>query len=152
MSEEISLRDVNDENVQAVIDLSVSDSQTEFVAPNVVSLAEAFATTKVWVRAVYAGDEPVGFVMLSDNDEKPRYYLWRFMIDHRHQRNGYGSQALELVHEYVRGRPNGTEIYLSYVPAEGGPEGFYKAHGYEDTGRIEDGEHEAVRQLQRDPL
>lgn len=147
MTAHISLRHVDDDNVRAVIDLSVSDSQSEFVAPNVHSLAEAFATTNVWVRAIYADDELVGFAMLSDNVDKPRYYLWRFMIDERFQRKGYGAAALDLIHDYVRTRPGGTEIYLSYVAADGGPEHFYKQYGYADTGRIEDGEHEAVKKL-----
>ena len=140
----VSLRPVDDDNVQAVIDLSVADDQHEFVAPNVKSLAQAFATTKVWVRAVYAEDVPVGFVMLSDDDEKPRYYLWRFMIDAKHQRRGIGREAMGLVHEYVRSRPGGYRIYLSYVPEDGGPEEFYKSLGYEDTGVEHDGELEAV--------
>ena len=140
----VSLRPVDDDNVQAVIDLSVADDQRDFVAPNVKSLAQAFATTKVWVRAVYAEDVPVGFVMLSDDDEKPRYYLWRFMIDAKHQRRGIGREAMGLVHEYVRSRPGGDRIYLSYVPEDGGPEEFYKSLGYEDTGVEHDGELEAV--------
>ena len=143
----VSLRPVDDDNVQAVIDLSVADDQHEFVAPNVKSLAQAFATTKVWVRAVYAEDVPVGFVMLSDDDEKPRYYLWRFMIDAKHQRRGIGREAMGLVHEYVRSRPGGDRIYLSYVPEDGGPEEFYKSLGYEDTGVEHDGELEAVLHL-----
>jgi diamine N-acetyltransferase len=69
------------------------------------------------------------------------------MIDARHQGKGYGSDALGLVHEYVRTRPRGQEIFLSYVPADGGPEGFYKKYGYQDTGRIEDGEREAAKNL-----
>ena len=140
----ISLREVDDDNVQAVIDLSVADDQVDFVAPNVKSLAQAFATTKVWVRAIYRADEPVGFVMVSDDDEQPRYYLWRFMVDARHQRLGIGRRAMELVHEYVRSRPGGDRMYLSYVPAEGGPGPFYRSLGYVDTGRVHGGEVEAV--------
>lgn len=147
MTPKVSLKEVDDDNVSQIIALSVSEAQSEFVAPNVHSLAEAFATTNVWVRAIYAGEDPVGFAMLSDNADKPRYYLWRFMIDERFQGKGYGAAALDLVHDYVRTRPNGNEIYLSYVPAEGGPELFYKKYGYQDTGRIEDGEREAVKPL-----
>lgn len=147
MSPSITLRKVDDSNVNQIIDLSVADSQQDFVAPNVRSLAQAYATTKVWVRAVYADDEPVGFAMLSDDHEKPRYYLWRFMIDERYQGKGYGKTALGLVHDYVRSRPGGDRIYLSYVPAEGGPEHFYKALGYVDTGVVHDGENEAVLAL-----
>ena len=143
----VELRVINDDNVMAVIEMSVAPDQTEFVAPNVHSLAQAFAATKVWVRAVYSGNDPVGFVMLSDDDEKPRYYLWRFMIDQRYQHLGFGRGAMALVHQYVRSRPGGDRIYLSYVPAEGGPEPFYKALGYLDTGVEDEGELEAVLDL-----
>lgn len=143
----VTLREVTDDNVMAVIDLEVAPDQTGFVAPNVKSLAQAFATTNVWVRAVYADDEPVGFVMLSDDVDKPRYYLWRFMIARHHQGKGYGRQAMALVHDYVRSRPGGDRIHLSYVPADGGPELFYKGLGYVDTGRVEHGEREAVKEL-----
>ena len=144
---DVTLKPVDDDNVQAVIDLSVAEDQINFVAPNVKSLAQAFATTKVWVRAVYAGDEAVGFVMLSDDDEKQRYYLWRFMIDAQHQGRGFGKQAMALTHDYVRSRPGGDRVYLSYVPAEGGPEMFYKSLGYTDTGVEHGGELEAVFEL-----
>jgi len=143
----VSLREVNDDNVTEVINLSVAESQQNFVAPNVHSLAQAFATTNVWVRGVFADDEPVGFAMLSDDDEKPRYYLWRFMIDERFQGKGYGREAMALIHDYVRSRPGGDRIYLSYVPEDGGPEHFYKSLGYEDTGVVHDGEREAVLTL-----
>jgi diamine N-acetyltransferase len=143
----VTLRVVDDDNFRRVIDLSVSDAQDEFVAPNVESLAQAFATTNVWVRSVYGDDVPVGFVMLSDDDEKPRYYIWRFMIDERYQGSGFGRKAMELVHEYVRTRPGGTSVYLTYVPADGGPEHFYKSIGYVDTGRVHSGEIEAVLEL-----
>jgi diamine N-acetyltransferase len=142
-----SLRVVNDDNVRQIIDLSVSTDQENLVAPNAVSLAEAFATTMVWVRAVYADDTPVGFAMLSDNEEKPRYYLWRFMIDSEYQGMGFGGQAMALIHDYVRSRPGGTKVYLSYVPQAGGPEMFYKALGYQDTGVENGGELEAVLTL-----
>jgi len=143
----VSLRVVDDDNVKAVMDLSVSDDQTGFVAPNVVSLAQAFATTKVWVRAVYADDEPVGFVMLSDDEEKPRYYLWRFMIDARFQGKGYGKAAMALVEDYVRTRPQGDRLYLSYVPEDGGPGPFYHSLGFEETGVVHGDEVESVKAL-----
>ncbi len=150
-SDPVRLRPVDDDNVSAVIELSVAPHQTELVAPNVHSLAQAFATTKVWVRAVYAGEEPVGFLMLSDDDDKPRYYLWRFMIDHRYQHMGFGRTAMTLVHDYVRTRPGGDRIYLNYVPAEAGPEHFYKGLGYVDTGVEDMGELEAVLSLSGQP-
>jgi len=63
----VSLRVISADNVRDVIRLSVSSEQERLVAPNAVSMAEAFATTKVWVRATYPDDTPVGFAMLSDD-------------------------------------------------------------------------------------
>ncbi len=54
---------------------------------------------------------------------------------------------MELLHDYVRSRPGGNHIYLSYVPANGGPERFYKSLGYRDTGVEHGGELEAVLTL-----
>ena len=147
----VHLRMVDRSNVKDVIKLSVSDAQVEFVAPNVHSLAEAYAAERVWVRAICDADTPVGFLMLSDDDSQPRYYLWRFMIDERFQGLGYGAAAMALVHDYVRSRPRGDEILVSYVRAEGGPEAFYKGLGYVDTGTVRHGEHEAVLDLRTRP-
>ena len=144
---DIALRVVDSDNVKAIIELSVSEAQKKFVAPNVWSLAEAYAADHVWVRAIYRGDDPVGFIMLSDDHLQPRYYLWRFMIDEGFQGEGYGAVAMRLLHEYVRARPGGDKVFLSYIRADGGPEAFYKGLGYVDTGRVHSGEREAVLDL-----
>ncbi len=140
---EVSLREIDRDNVRTIIRLEVAPHQRAFVAPNAISLAEYAVTAKAWTRGIYADDEPVGYVLLSDDDEQPRYYLWRFMIDRRYQGLGFGRRAMDLVIDYVRGRPGATGLYLSYVPTPGGPEDFYKALGFVDTGRVHGGEVEA---------
>ena len=142
---EVTLRAVTDDNFDQVVELQVADAQEQFVAPNERSLAQAAVTTEVMFRAIYAGDDPVGFLMLSTKPD--RFYLWRYMIDERHQVKGYGKAAMELVIEHTRQQPNVTELYLSYVPGQGSPEGFYKSLGFVDTGVVQDGETEAVLQL-----
>ncbi len=72
----------------------------------------------------------------------PRFYLWRFMIDHRHQGCGYGTAAMELVFDRVRSFPEGDELYLTYVPDPDGPRAFYARLGFEDTGVVHGDEHE----------
>lgn len=140
----VSLRPLTEDNVRAVCRLEPAMHQRSFVAPNAISIAQAHVTTKVWVRVIYAGETPVGYLQLSDDDEQPRYYLWRFMVDGAFQGRGYGRRAMELLFEYVRGRPGGDRLYLSYVRAPGGPEAFYKSLGFVDTGRVHSGEHEAM--------
>ena len=137
---EVTLREIHAETVRAVCELSVRASQTGFVAPNAVSIAQAHFSPHAWFRAVYADATPVGFVMLEDQPEKPEYFLWRFMIDARYQGMGFGRRAAALLIEHVRSRPNATELLTSVVQGNGGPQGFYEKLGFKPTGEYEDGE------------
>jgi diamine N-acetyltransferase len=139
--EDVTLREITGETVRAVCRLEVAPEQRGYVAPNAVSIAQAHFEPKAWFRAVYAGEEPVGFVMLFEDTEKPEYYLWRFMVAAEHQGKGYGKRALDLVVERVRGLPGATELLSSYVRGEHGPQGFYLGYGFEETGEVEEGEH-----------
>ena len=137
---EVSLREITSETVRDVCDLEVAPGQESFVASNAVSIAEAYFSEHAWFRAIYADETPVGFVMLHDDPEKPEYYLWRFMIAGEHQGKGFGRRALQALVSHVRGRPNATMLLSSFVPGEGGPEGFYRSLGFEPTGEEEEGE------------
>jgi len=136
----VSLREVTRENLKSVLNLHVSKEQEKFVASNAVSIAEAYFARDAWFRAIYAGENPVGFLMISDIPEKAEYYLWRFMIDARWQGAGFGRRAMELLIKHVRGRPNATELLTSVLQAEGGPQGFYETLGFELTGEYDEGE------------
>ena len=138
----VSLREVTQETVGRICKLSdtLSPEQQKLVAPNAYSIAQAHFEKHAWFRAVYAGDDPVGFVMLYDDPDKDAVYLWRLMIAAPHQRRGYGRRALELILDRARARPNVREIRASYVPSDGGPGPFYRKLGFEPTGEIEDDE------------
>ena len=83
----VTLREVTRDTVREICNLRVGPEQQGFVAPNAISIAQAyFDRERAWFRAVFADETPVGFVMLSDDPKKPEYYLWRFMIDARYQR------------------------------------------------------------------
>lgn len=97
----MELRKIDFQNVNSISALSVREDQREFVAPNWLSLAEAYVVLSdgAWARAfgLYEGDEPVGFVMFGYNrmpGDPPaaagNYCLWRFMIDKEHPRQGPG--------------------------------------------------------------
>ena len=137
---EVTLREVTADTVRAVCRLQVGPGQERFVAPNAVSIAQAYFEPKAWFRAIYAGEEPVGFVMLYDDPEKPEYYLWRLMVAGDHQRRGHGRAALGLVVDRVRSRPGARELLTSCVPGDGGPRPFYEALGFAATGEVHDGE------------
>ncbi|MEN9628781.1 MAG: hypothetical protein RJA10_2008, partial [Pseudomonadota bacterium] len=93
----VSLREVTAQTVRAICKL-VADPPG-YVAPNSVSIAQAHFHPEAWFRAVYAGDEPVGFVMLEDSALLPQppaehtVFLWRFMIDAPRKGQGLGRAA-----------------------------------------------------------
>ena len=138
----VSLRPVTADTVREICALSdtLPKAQHRFVADNAVSMAQAYFEPKAWFRAIYFGDEPVGFVMLYDDDEKHEYFLWRLMIAGPHQGKGYGRQAIELLLDYVRTRPGAKALLTSFVPDEGGPGEFYRRLGFAPTGEILEGE------------
>jgi len=130
----ISLLEVTAETVSLICRLEVSEEQKHFVAPNAVSIAQAYFEPKAWFRAIYADETPVGFVMLYDDPDELNYFLWRYMIDARYQKLGFGKRAMDLLFEYVRTRPEARELKLSCHPGEDGPEPFYRKYGFTLTG------------------
>ena len=67
MTPNVRLAEITDDNRDAVCALRVSPGQERFVASVVKSLADAASTPEgePWYRAIYAADEPVGFLMLT---------------------------------------------------------------------------------------
>jgi diamine N-acetyltransferase len=136
----VSLRPVTAENLYDILRLHVTKEQEQFVADNARSLAEATYNPFAWPRGIYAGDTPVGFVMLYDDPHTPEYFLWRLMVDHRYQRMGFARRAMDQVIDYVAGRPNAASLGVSYVPGDGSPQPFYAGLGFVETGEVDDGE------------
>jgi diamine N-acetyltransferase len=142
----VSLREITAETVISVVRLSVAESQKGFVASNAVSLAQALFAPDAWYRAIYAGDDLAGFVMLEDQSlrspppAEPEIGVWRFMIDERFQGRGIGRAALRKVIEHVRAKRIFKTLLLSYVPGPGCPEPFYLDVGFRHTGRLDGNE------------
>jgi diamine N-acetyltransferase len=137
---EVSLKQIRSKNLGAILNLDVDDNQKSLVASNARSIAQAHYSKHAWYRAIYAGDEPVGFVMLYLDKSKPEYYLWRLMVDQEHQGKGYGFVAMQMVIDFIRSMPKAKEFFTSYVPGKGNPSPFYRKLGFKDTGEMMEGE------------
>lgn len=145
---EVTLREITMETVMGVCLLSdtLTEPKKNFVAPNVYSLAQAHFHGYAWFRAIYAGKAPVGFLMIVDGEPeedkggKPVYFLWRFMIAEPFHGRGFGRQAIQRLVEYVRTRPDATELLVSCGQGEGSPQGFYETLGFVLTGEVLDNE------------
>jgi diamine N-acetyltransferase len=141
----VSLRPLTDVNRREVLALRVAPRQQGFVSSVADSLREAAehpdAHALYW--AIYADDTPVGFVMIADEVAGADYiphYLWKLLIDERHERQGYGSATLDLVVEYFRGRPDAEVLTTSAGQGDGSPVEFYERYGFERTGAVHGGE------------
>jgi diamine N-acetyltransferase len=77
----IQLRQITKDTVREVCALEVRDDQKGNLAANALSIAQAHFEPSAVFRAVYRGEEPIGFIQWR-NAEAPRgALLWRFMID-----------------------------------------------------------------------
>lgn len=141
MAAETSLREITKETVRQITALDVGPDQHGLVAPNSVSIAEAYFEPKAWFRAIYFGDDPAGFVMVWRDRDEPIFYIWRFMVDARFQGKGVGRRALELLLDEARA-DGVTEVTLSVVPGPHSALAFYERFGFEPTGAGHGGETE----------
>lgn len=135
--------------MRAICELKVRDDQTHLVAPAAYTIAEGNYEPNPFLRAIYSEDEPVGVLFVALDEEVP--FLVRYMVDADHQGKGIGEQAFRLLTEELRRLGHDT-LEVSFVPAEGGAEGFWRRCGFIDTGRAREGEVVLVRSLSADPL
>lgn len=132
----VTLREISMETFFGIALLSdtLTEPKSNYVAPNIYSMAQANFSSEAWFRAIYAGKAPVGFLMIVDNPAEAEYFLWRFMIAEPFHGRGYGRGAMERLIEYVRTRPGARELLVSCGQGEGSPEGFYQKLGFTHTG------------------
>ena len=136
----IELRDVTRENFLACILLKSEKHPghrlfESHVTSNVFSLAQAKVEPEWRPRAVYRGDTIVGFAMYGIEQAHRFHFIMRLMIDHRHQRNGYGRRAMALVLEEIAALGAG-EVFTSIVPGNAAAAALYAGLGFEPTGRF----------------
>lgn len=166
---QIHLEKVTDDNVEDIVKLRVAKEQKEYVASNEWSLVDAYLSLAkgepVFPFGVYNGKTLVGFVMISYfNDwsgyerdawlnsedyqfykDKYFYYIWRFMIDKKYQKRGYGKEALKLAINFIRTFPCGKAEYcvLSYEPENIAAKNLYGSFGFielNEPGYYEEGD------------
>ncbi len=114
----IRLLEVNEENFDEVIGLSLAPSQEKFVASNVRSLAQCYIYREdgdVFPMAVVHEDRTVGFLLLEKDFEEGFYLVWRMMIDRKEQRKGFGEEVLREVLRQAKEAPGIDAVRADYV-------------------------------------
>ena len=149
--DDVRLVPLDPDNVDDYAVLRTHHSQEQFVAPVARSFQHALfpemvngmpAVPRLW--GVEADGEPVAFVMIADvTPAFPEPFLWRLLVDRRHQRRGIGRRVLDLVCELLRAEGR-QALLVSWHPGPGSPEPFYLRYGFEPTGgRVDEDELEA---------
>lgn len=155
----IHLEKINWDNYYKTIKLRTTKEQRNYVASNKASLIHAFIELShgapVYAFAIMNGKTIVGFIQLiyskdwtgyeredwltSDTykqyEGKPYYDIWRFMIDKKYQRRGYGKEALKQALDFIKTFPAGKAEYvlLSYEPSNEVGRKLYASFGFKEV-------------------
>jgi len=148
-----------DDNMKECIKLDFLPEQNGFVAPNAISLAEAYDNNKAsseegggdvaFPYAVFENGVMVGFAMYGyfacgdDYEEnEPIYYFWRLLVDKNHQGKGIGREIVRQVMGEIKSKPQGEAnyCYVSYEPTNIGSKTTFASFGFEEDGRVLEGE------------
>ena len=159
----LRLEKITGKNVWSILKLRVSEDQESFVAPNDISIIEAYTAITgngyAFPFGIYEGETPVGFLMIGfDADDcwedapsiaRGNYNLWRLMIDKNYQNKGYGKEAVRLALEFIKTFPCGKAdfCWLSYEPENAIASRLYHSFGFVETGEMDGDEIIAVLKL-----
>jgi len=148
---QFSVRPVDAGNAAAVMKLQVAAGQRTLVATAERSLAQVAYEPAGRALAMFDGDEAVGMMLLYDarldkDGPADELYVWRLMVDARHQGRGLGRRAMQWVIDEAR-RMGLPTVGLSHAqePGHAGP--FYEKLGFRYTGEVDDGELKMVYRL-----
>ena len=147
----IKLAEITNANIWKVCALEPFDDQKDFVAENIQSLAEAYATrnegNNALPLAVYNDESLIGFVMIgkgtvgNENESdliKENYSIWRLMIDRKYQGQGFGKQTIDAAMNLIRTFPFGEaeKVWLSYEPENTHARDIYRKYGFVENGKM----------------
>jgi len=134
----ITLRIINEDNFVDVIRLKVDDSQKDFIAPNVYSLAQAWLHyNKTKPFAIYYEETMVGFVLLDWDEDERTVGIWRFMIGKDFQNKGYGKASLIEIIKLIKSSVKFDMIHLSFVPGNEVAKHLYYSLGFRENGKLD---------------
>lgn len=147
----IIFKEITNANIWKVCLLEPFENQKDFVAENMQSLAEAYATrnegNNALPLAVYNDFDLIGFIMIgkgtvgNENESnliKENYSLWRLMIDKKYQRKGLGKQTIDAAINLIRTFPFGEakKVWLSYEKENTRARDIYRKYGFVENGEM----------------
>lgn len=137
----VTLRELTHENFDECIQLRVREDQSDMIASNMYSLAQAWVDHEVTPLAIYDDDTMVGFLMFGLDDEDERYWLLRLMVDYNYQGRGYARQAMEHLIDRLRSRFSCPALFLSFPSRNEDAARLFTSLGFKATGETVNDEH-----------
>lgn len=142
----IKRRIVTRETLWPLINLDVAPGQRDLVTDNRTTFAEAAYEPGASVWGLWQGETPVGLMAMVDPGgvaahgpflDPAAAYLWRLMIAHDHQGQGYGAQALSFAAQSARDW-GASRLVVGVRDVAHGYRSFYERFGFRDSGVIEE--------------
>lgn len=141
--EQIRIVPIDKRNWEEAANLQILPEQSGFLTPNVFSIAESKFYPELNPCAIYAGKTLVGFLMYGRDSEDGQYWVYRFMIDHRYQRRGYGRRAMLQLIDLIRSLPDAPELNIAYDVDNDAARRLYRSVGFTEGGIASWGEQTA---------
>ena len=136
------LRPVAPADIVPLLDVQVRDDQDGFVAPPVVTIAQARFEKGSHDFVIWDGEERVGLlavVIISENDSADpidhpdALYIWRLSVKADAQGRGHGRAAMAFAEDFAREKGR-DRVQLQAVETNEAAIGFYESLGYRRTG------------------
>ncbi len=144
----ITIRDITQDNFHECINLSVCKEQGKFISSNTYSIAESKIFPFWVIKAIYADEIMVGFLMYAKDKENGILDLARLMIDCKFQGKGYGKEALNCLLSIAK-EEEINRIGIHVEKENDQAKLFYKNYGFEDMRMLEYGEEVFIFRIQR---
>ena len=133
----VELKAISEENFIDAFNLKLAPGQEEFVSHPIRSLAQAYVyRDQCQPFGIYAAGKMIGYVMVIYDYDVPEYDIWHMMIDESVQGQGFGSEALDRVIEYIRTKPFGDSdrVALTCNKNKSTARKLYESRGFSATG------------------
>ncbi|MDX8353123.1 GNAT family N-acetyltransferase [Cognatiyoonia sp. IB215182] len=135
-------RPVTGADVVPLENITVHPEQDRFIAPNIVTIAQARFETGAYDFCLWDGDTRVGLIALIDMaehddreeiDDPEAVYVWRLLIGKDFQRRGHGKAAMDFAEDWARKRSRRC-VQIQAVEDNVAAIAMYQALGYTLTG------------------
>lgn len=140
---EVTLKKISYEHFHQVIDLELEKEQEANLPSNIYSLAESSFSSSFHPRAIWRGEQIVGFTMyqyVEAQTECQECIIWRFMIDRRYQNHGIGKAAMALLMEEIKAIDQCRVIEIYYDEKNVAAKKLYSQYGFKVVGKRDDGD------------